>query len=333
MSNSPFADILTHVIKHPANKRALMIFDRRCLLASQLADGYQSALPTMVAIDFDQSTPDAIMEQVDALAADDLVILVQSSSFRLNQFRFRVELFKRGLAVIEHPHLERMKPEEATIYIEGLAYDPDYYQTIGRGLKQRIDVAKRIVVACDGTELVYETDFEDTKLNIGDYTGMKNRGGQFPIGEVFTEPKNFAGVNGRVKLFAFGDDRFHVNLPEKPITLVIIEGIITEVFDAPATFQAVLDQIQADEPLMIRELGFGMNRAFRKDRIVSDIGSYERMCGIHLSLGLKHAMYNKPGISKRKSRYHVDVFVDVKTVHIDDTTVYRDGSYQLPIQY
>lgn len=327
MKKSPYADIIQHVIKRTPEQHVLLICDAQSSLARELTHGYKAAATDAEVIDFDTTTPDVILRRIEKLHPGDVVILVQSSSFRLNAFRLRVELFKLGLAVIEHAHLNRIPPEEQSIYIDALAYDPAYYQATGHALKQHIDTAKRIVVACEGTELIYIGPFEDAKLNIGDYSHMKNRGGQFPIGEVFTEPKFLDQVNGTVKIFAFGDMDFHVTVPEQPITLTIAKGIVTHIADAPPAFQAVADAIQADEQLMIRELGFGMNRAFTKTRRVTDIGSYERLCGIHLSLGQKHALYNKEGISKRASRYHVDVFADVTQVSIDETVVYQNGSY------
>jgi len=89
----------------------------------------------------------------------------------------------------------------------------------------------------------------------------------------------------------------------------------------------VLDQIKADEEVWVRELGFGMNRALTRTQRLMDIGSYERMCGIHLSLGQKHTIYAKPGMPKRSSKYHVDVFVAVEKVVIDDVVVYENGFY------
>ncbi len=97
--------------------------------------------------------------------------------------------------------------------------------------------------------------------------------------------------------------------------------------DAPVSFTDVLDQIRADEELWVRELGFGLNRALTRDRRLTDIGSYERMCGVHLSLGQKHTIYAKAGFPKRSSRYHVDVFADIITVRIDDEIVYREGQW------
>lgn len=320
-------DTTRDAIKHAPPAKALVVFDRQSGLSSLLADAYHAALPEARMLDFDASTPEFVREAIDALSPKDLVVLVQSSSFRLNEFRFRLELFHRELAVIEHPHLGRMPEAEYETYIDSLAFDVDYYQTVGKKLKMLIDSAKRVVVHCEGTELVYETPLEDAKLNIGDYTGMKNTGGQFPIGEVFTEPKDIVRVNGWVKLFAFGDADFHVLTPKEPVLVRIEKGVLVEAPNAPEDFLKVLDQIKADEEVWVRELGFGMNRALTRDRMLTDIGSYERMCGIHLSLGQKHTIYVKPGMPKRSSKYHVDVFVAVEKVTIDDVTVYENGMY------
>ncbi len=72
-----------------------------------------------------------------------------------------------------------------------------------------------------------------------------------------------------------------------------------------------------------------MNRAFSSDRLVSDIGTYERMCGIHLSLGAKHGVYSKPQIKRNGARHHVDVFAVTEAVYLDDERVYQDGAWQV----
>ncbi len=325
--NEIVAGVIRDAMEFAPPEQAMIVFDEDCGLTTQLTEAYKLALPEAILIDFNKTTPDEIRTAIDTLAPKDLVVMVQSSSFRLNEFRFRLELFNRSLKVIEHPHLGRIPEHEWPTYIAALEYDKEYYRSVGPALKRKIDSASRIVVSCEGAELVYETPMEDAKLNIGDYTGMKNTGGQFPIGEVFTEPTNMSGVNGTVKLFAFGDNKFRVIVPEQPVTVVIKEGIIVDAPDAPPEFVAILDQIRADELLWVRELGFGMNRAMTKTQRVIDIGSYERMCGIHLSLGQKHTIYAKPGFPKRSSRYHVDVFVDVTQVTIDGEVVFADGKY------
>lgn len=320
-------DVITKAFNIPLDHPSLLVFDEQSALAKTIADGYKAVLKNATVMNFATTSPDDIRAAMNTLAPGSLVVLVQSSSFRLNEFRFRLELFDRKLAVIEHPHLGRMPESEYAIYIDSLAYDRDYYRGVGSELKKRIDAAKEIIVRCDGTELRYEGPFEDAKLNVGDYTGMRNIGGQFPIGEVFTEPADFSKVNGTVKLFGYADAAFHVISPPEPVLCRIENGILVEAIDPPETFTRVMDQIRADEQLWVRELGFGMNRAMTRERRLTDIGSYERMCGIHLSLGQKHTVYTKEGFPKRSSRYHVDVFAAITTVEIDGEVVYRDGQY------
>ena len=49
-----------------------------------------------------------------------------------------------------------------------------------------------------------------------------------------------------------------------------------------------------------------MNRALTATQRVSDIGTYERMCGIHLSLGAKHGVFDKPERSRRSMNPSVE---------------------------
>ncbi len=321
-------DVVTHAIRYTPPSKAMIVYDRGVELSTLLGEAYHLALPEAEWIDFNETTPNDLLAKMNALSPGDLVVLVQSGSFRLNEFRFRIELFKLGLAVIEHPHLRRTPTAEMETYINALAYDPAYYRTLGPKLKQMIDNAKQIVVTSEnGSKLIYDAPFESVKLNIGDYTGMKNVGGQFPIGEVFTEPVDLATVNGEVELFAYGNAEFQVSMPETPVRLTIEKGLIVKTENVPAEFQAILDQIQLDEPLWVRELGFGMNKGLTRTERLTDIGSYERMCGIHMSLGQKHTVFGKPGFPKRTSRYHIDVFVNVKTVEIDGEVVYKENAY------
>lgn len=321
-------DILSLAIMHAPEKNALIVMDTQCPLAIALTEAYRRCLPHATVIDFYTVSQDEVSAALQQLSPSDLVVLIQTSSFRLNAFRLRVELFERSLKVIEHPHLGRMLDVEPLYYIDSLAYDPAYFRGVGLALKSLIDTASRGVVDSGGEELVFDSPFELAKLNIGDYTGMKNTGGQFPIGEVFTEARTLESVNGRVRIFAFGDTTFSVNKVEKPITLVVTKGRVTDVIDSTPEFDKVLENIRADEEVVwLRELGFGMNRAFTKDRTVTDIGTYERMCGIHLSLGAKHGMYKKPHLRVADTWHHVDVFAVTHLVYLDDKVVYQDGEW------
>ncbi|RJG04598.1 hypothetical protein D3878_21765 [Noviherbaspirillum sedimenti] len=323
-------DILGIAFEHAHPQTAVVVFDARCALAIALTEAYRRCLPMATFIDFDAVAPTAVIAAFALLAPSDLVVLIQSTNFRLDAFRIRVELFKRDLKVIEHPHLVRMPGREALYYIESLAYDPAYYRDVGHALKEKIDRARSGVIDSGGERLVFGSPFEPAKLNVGDYRGMKNVGGQFPIGEVFTEAKDLEAVNGRVRIFVFGDTSFAVNRPDTPITLEITNGRVTGTVDSTPEFDQVLTNIRADEgEVWLRELGFGMNRAFSKDRMVSDIGTYERMCGIHLSLGAKHGIYNKPQIRRANARHHIDVFAVTETMMLGDEVVYRDGAWQV----
>lgn len=335
IAESNINELLTHVFKHVAPHKAVVVFDTRCELATTLTQAYKCCLPDAQLIDFDQHTPDAVLAVLSGLAASDLVVLVQSTNFRLEAFRIRVELFKRGLKVIEHPHLSRMVGAEVGYYIDALAYDPVYFRGVGDQLKAIIDQAQCGSLDSGGDQfpdarLMFGSAFESAKLNIGDYSEMQNVGGQFPIGEVFTEALDLEAVHGRVRIFAFGDTQYRVNRPDKPITLIVENGQVVATEDSTPQFDTVLANIRVDEQVVwLREIGFGLNRAFTKDRAVSDIGSYERMCGVHLSLGAKHGVYGKPNFKRGDGKYHIDVFAVTERVTLDEQVVYHDGAWRV----
>lgn len=321
-------DLLALALEHGPDHAALVVHDTRTGLARALAEAYRRNLPDARFVDFDSVEPGEVLARFKTLAPKDLVVLVQSTNFRLDGFRLRVELFKLGLKVIEHVHLSRMPGAQGEHYIESLAYDPHYFRGVGHALKRRIDNARRAEVHGGGEVLVFDSALEPAKLNVGDYSAMANAGGQFPIGEVFTEAKDLEAVSGRAQIHVFGDTSYLVNRPEKPVTIVVERGRVVDAIDATPEFREVLDIIRRDEgEVWVRELGFGMNRAFTRERRVDDIGTYERMCGIHLSLGAKHGVYAKPGFKRKDARYHIDVFVVTDAVWLDGEQVYADGAW------
>lgn len=331
LAESHLRDILALSIGHGPDHRALIVADVRSELSSLLASAYRRCLPEAAYLDFDTSGPVAVRAAFEALSPGELVALVQSSSFRLEAFRVRLELFKRGLKVIEHPHLERMRGEEARLYVEALAYDPDYYRGVGRALKARIDAAREIAIDTGGAALVFPGPFEDAKLNVGDYREMRNVGGLFPIGEVFTEAKDLEAVSGRLRIAIFADVDFMANRPEQSPALIVEAGRVTGTEDGTPELERVLANIRADEgEVWVRELGFGLNRAFATDRMVRDIGTLERMCGVHLSLGAKHAVYPKPGFRRKDGRHHVDVFAATADVRIDGESLWDGSAWTVP---
>ncbi len=324
--------ILKDIFQHQAPYKAILVYDNGAALSKLLAETYRQALPKDLHLDYDALTPEKILEEINALSPGNLVILVQSSSFRLDAFRIRVHLFKQGLKVIEHPHLGRVLDSEIPSYIHSLAYDRDYYLKVGHSLKKKLDAAQRVTVKFGDSELIYNGPFEESKLNIGDFSQLKNVGSQFPIGEVFSELKDLTKLNGKVSLFAFGDRIFSVyDATANPVLVTIQEGRVVKVENSNEEFDAVLEDIRAHEKeIWVRELGFGMNKAFtRQKQIRRDVGIYERMCGVHLSLGSKHALYPKEGFRKKDVKYHVDVFAEVDVVEIDNEIIFEKGAYVL----
>jgi aminopeptidase len=324
-------DVLTLVMGHCAPRRAVVVYDTRCALACVLGAAYQRCLPDAHMLAFDPQTEPEILAVFQALEEGDLVVLVQSDSFRLPTYRIRVELYKRAIKVIAHANLSRIEPDEIPRYLASLAYDPNYYRGVGAALKQAIDAAQSARVETgNGCVLHYNSPMEPAKLNTGDFTGLANVGSQFPIGEVFTEPKSLEAVHGSVRIYAFADTVGRLQVPPEPITLVIREGKVVATESSTEGFDAVLARITEDEGCVwLRELGFGMNRAFSREERVSDVGAFERVCGIHISLGAKHGVYKKAQIKHREARHHVDVFAQTEGVWLEAARVFHDGAWNV----
>ncbi|MDF1876462.1 hypothetical protein JHD47_01360 [Sulfurimonas sp. SAG-AH-194-L11] len=328
IAHKNITSIIEDVFEHTDKQRAVVVYDTNSTLSNLLYSAYKLALPDATFINFDATDSQDILEIFNALEALDFVALIQSTNFRLNAFRIRVELFKLKIKVIEHPHLSRMSEDEIPTYIDSLLYDKEYYRGVGYALKSKIDKAGSAVIESDGEFLFYDSSFESAKLNIGDYSIMPNSGGQFPIGEVFTESKDLEALHGRVKISVFSNTSYKTNKPQTPAILIIEKGKVIATENTTPAFDEVLELIREGEgEILVRELGFGLNRAFSKTKIVSDTGTYERMCGVHLSLGRKHGMYAKPGIKRGEGKFHVDVFVDITTVKLDDEVIFKNEAW------
>jgi aminopeptidase len=320
-------DIVTIALEHDDLHKALVVYDTKDELAQILTAAYREVLPQAEYIDFDTKTKEAIIDAFNALAPRDLVVLIQSSDFRLNEFRIRIQLFQRKLKVIDHLHLYRNSPDSWETYINALEYDPSWYRGIGWKLKKRLEEAQELNIVQGGNTLHVTGGLEIPKPNLGDYTGMENIGGTFPIGEVFTEAKQLSAVNGSLMIYAFADTDFHIQMHE-PFRIDVKDGIVVSWSEnAPPAFPAVIAQIQTNERPLIREIGFGMNRAITREHPLKDITAFERNLGLHFSLGEKHTVYKKEGIVADKTRFHVDLFPVVDSVYADDHLLYENGAY------
>lgn len=322
-------DILQYSLKFDATKgeQALVVYDTQNGLTDILVTAYKQALPEAKFIDFDSVTKEEILHQFNQLKANDLVVLVQSSNFRLDDFRIRIHLFQKKLKVIEHMHLYRNDPKVWDVYIDSLAYDPEWFQKIGNGLKTKLQEAKQLIIRGGESTLTILGPLEIPKLNIGDYTDMENIGGTFPIGEVFTEAKSFEDMHGSLQIYAFANQDFSVSMHE-PFQIDIANSLITNCSEnTPEGFRRILELVKTYERPIIREIGLGLNQAITRERYLNDITAFERIYGLHVSLGEKHSVYKKAGIKTNKSKFHVDLFPVVESMATDKEIVFSDGRY------
>ena len=322
-------DILHLSLKHTSDQKALVIYDTRYGLTNILTQGYRKALPGACFIDFDTVNKDDIIDAFRAMKPHDLVILIQSSNFLLDAFRIRLFLFQQKLKVIEHMHLYRNTEDVWDVYINSLAYDATWYGHIGHALKHILEHTEELVIETNGTRLVVTGGLEIPKLNIGDYAGMEHIGGTFPIGEVFTESKNFIHMNGSFKVYALAGANFSINM-YTPFRVDVKEGHVTSWEDgAPPSFVESVRMIKEYERPLIREIGFGLNRAISRERYVQDITAFERILGMHLSMGEKHSVYKKPDIQTHKAKFHIDLFPVVDRVYADGKIIFEEGTYHV----
>ncbi len=319
--------MVSEAIQQRPEQGMVVMADRDCALTVALTEAYLAECPWAQLWVWDPETMRAeeIRLRLRALEKGTLVVLVQSTNFRLDAFRIRMELFSLGLKTIEHIHLARMKTDaEQMRYVEGLTFGPRYFTTQAKAVAESLKQANALrVISKDGSVLTWPGKLEEPKLNIGDYTGMQNIGGTFPIGEVFTEAVDLTSVSGNAQIFAMANDQFQVEL-FAPFTINVQDGVVQLRGDEPDIFQQIIKKICETERPLIRELGFGLNPAFGPEKYVTDVTAFERQRGVHLSIGEKHSVYPKASVQRRtQTRYHVDVFVAYDRVETDSGVVFR----------
>jgi aminopeptidase len=310
-----------------SKNKALVIYDKQNGLTEILTAAYRQLLPEAKFVNFDEVSKEEIIAEFDRLSAKDLVVLVQSASFRLDDFRIRIYLFQQKLKTIEHVHLYRDEESVWDVYIDSLEYNKDYYLKHGLGLQKILSQSTKLSIKFGETELCVDGLLETPKLNISDYSEMENVGGTFPIGEVFTESVNLENMNGSFLVYAFANQKFEIIQPEV-FRVDIEKGLVAGWSEnAPQEFISVIESIKQLERPIVREIGFGLNKAISKTRVLGDITAFERIVGVHLSLGEKHTVYKKEGIQAHKARFHVDLFLQVEKVEVNGQLIFDGHKY------
>jgi aminopeptidase len=305
-------DILTHSF-HINKENILIIYDDQFELTNILYKSYLKALKSfkninsIKHININLINKDQFIELINLMNERDLVVLIQSSNFRLNVFRIRLHLFNKKLKVIEHVRLSRNSPDQFQTYINSLSYNDErraYYNDMKNEIDNLIESPLQIIY----NDAILETGpLEKPKYNLGNYDNNINIGGTFPIGEIFTEAKELDSLKGSLYIYAFANKSFEIVFCN-PFKIYIEKGIIIQYEDAPQEFKEVIEMVSIEEKPIIREIGFGLNEAISISNKLNDITAFERVKGLHFSIGYKHSVYKKVNIKADKAKYHIDIF-------------------------
>ncbi len=309
----------------------LLVYDTRCLLAKLVSTAYQEAISTFAhrGIDFNTIAEDELLRVFAGLPPHSLVILVESLSFRTTKFRLRADLFRLGHQVIEHARLSYNTEGEIDNYIASLQYDTPYYLHAGGEVEQLLAKNSYLRIESEGGHvLTVHSSFEKAIKNTGNFTGNLAASSGFPIGEVFTEATELDRMNGSLVVFGFPTVE-HLTYFTEPFTVTIKDGCLVE-HTGPAKFEEMMQKIREEEPgsgVQVREIGFGLNRGLDFHHRLTEPTSFERFCGMHYSLGLKHNMYRKKFAKEVVQKYHIDIFCKIQRAFIGDTQIFKNGKY------
>lgn len=326
-----------HILKENLNiknsSRVLILYDDECELTQLLMEGARRACENLAnsfdLVNYSTHSTEQIVNDIDEFyRKDDVVFLIQSSSFRASKFRWRNELCSRGLGVIEFGQLQKILPHEYQCYVDSLTYDYPRYVKLIDSLTHHIKTAKTTtIISQNGCKVTYKGPLDKPITNDGNFEGLVNKGSRYPIGEVITEGLDLSYLSGEIEVYAFPNKNQETQFV-KPFTCKIEKGLLVS-HNGPKEFDEIVEMIKTEHPsgsVYVRELGLGLNRFIKRFSRLGDPIAYERQEGVHFSLGMKHGMYQKklwPKYGKKfNQKYHIDVYVNVDRVYFDKELVY-----------
>ncbi len=260
-----------------------------------------------------------LVEMLSNLPEQSSVILIQSTSFRMDKFRIRLHLYNKNMGCMEHSHLGYYTPEQEDTWLRALTYNAEEYSKIGAKLKELMENYDEIKIYSGDKKnpnILIFPEMEEAKINDGRFYQQKNRGGSSICGEVFSESKDLRNVNGTIQINCYPNAEFKIVHCE-PFTVVVTDGCVTEWSDnTPQEFvDNIINRIlesEADEngnpEVMIREAGFGLNPFISMKNDLTFVSVFERQAGFHISLGKKHAIFRHKFGKEMVQRFHIDIF-------------------------
>lgn len=314
-------------------KKVVLIYDLDSPLSELLSNWYIENLknyPNSEIIKYGDISSSDLKEKILSLDPHSTVIMVESTNFRLEEFRIRISLQHRNVAWIEHNHLTYIRDDQIETYLKAVSYQSPYFQKISDFLKQKNDNGKIMkIVSPEWAILKLDWGFEDMKQNTGNFS-LYNRYGTYPIWENFSEVKNFSLTNGEMYIRAYPWENFEMIFPEIPFKVEVRESrIYADPKTTPEWFLKIMEKISRDEngEVMMRELWFGLNPEITWEKTLTDVNQFERISGFHVSLWKKHNIYRKKFNKDVVQKYHIDVFPNVKEIYIDDELIFDSDKH------
>lgn len=283
-------------------------------------------LQTEERIDIDPQI-ESIKDELISLPKWSIVILIQSTNFRLSTFRIRLELFHRGIHVVEFNHLAYIPENQFDTFFLSLKYRTDDYVKLENHFSQLVENAEQTKIYSMNGDILTFWKLEKIRWNTGNYNNIENKWGTFPIGEIFTEAINLEDVNGKCLIDTYPREDFSVEICE-PFELVIEKWRVLPSPHFPAGFAKLYNWVvQYEGEVMVRELGFWLNPGPSTATPLADINFHERKVWVHLSLGKKHGIYGKKLPKTEVQRFHIDVFIALDAVMIGEKTIFTEGAW------
>jgi len=315
-------------------KKIVLVYDTDSKLSKILWESYAdniksyNNLNTEIII-FWEIEKEILKEKLMNLEADSTVVLVQSTNFRLDDFRLRLNLKNQWVWCIEHNHLAYIRDSEIANYANAIEYRTPYYVELSNKLKEKFDKADELIVVSKNWEkLICKGGFENMKQNTWDFW-ERIRAGSFPIWENFTENKNFEKVNWKLAIRAYPNMLFEVIMWDIFTVEIKESRIVWYSENTPKWFIELVEKIKSSEDweCFVRELGFGLNLWITWDKTLNDVNACERIAGFHMSMWKKHQIYRKKFHRKIMQRFHIDIFSDVDYILLDWEKIFEEENF------
>ncbi len=325
------------------DEKIVVVFDAETELSQKIHQAHRKLTPKAEFIKYNPEDKE-LRDKLMGLPEGSSVFLIQSVSFRIEDFRIRLSLFHKGIGCLEYSHLAWYEEKnEGDNFLESLEWQGEEFHRLGTAINERMieDDTLKIYSGKNGEHVLDFGKMEKGFINDGRFYQQKNRGGSVVCGEIFSEAENLRGVNGEISINCYPDERFRI-LECEPFTITIENGIVTKwTENTPQLFvESIVERIKESETdpegnheCMVREAGFGLNPKLSLQKQICFVSTFERQAGFHISLGKKHPIYRKKFGKEVVQRYHIDIFSDLFKITTEkegeETVIYSDGKYQI----